>query len=76
MSRVPQLDAMRARVDRGAGDVGYEVEPDHNQSQQHHPVLDHQSVAIGDRLQHEPAQSWQDEHVLDHDRARNQIGEL
>ena len=49
---------------------------DHDQSQQHHPVLDHQRVAIGDRLQHEAAEPRQDEHVLDHDRARDQVGEL
>ena len=49
---------------------------DHDQSQQHHAILDHQRVAIGDRLQHQAAESGQHEHVLDHDRAGDQIGEL
>ena len=43
---------------------------------QHHAVLDHQRVAIGDRLQDQSSESGQHEDVLHHDRAGDEIGEL
>ena len=40
------------------------------------PFSHHQNIAIGDRLQHQAPEPGQDEHILDDDRARDQIGEL
>jgi len=42
----------------------------------HHAILDDEHVAIGDRLHDQPPQARQHEHVLDHDRAGDEIGEL
>ena len=68
--------APQPRVDRGIGEVDEEGDEDHREDQQHHHALDHDQVALADRLEHQPAEAGQEEDVLDDDRAGEQEGEL
>ncbi len=65
-----------ARIDHRIEHIDHEVDDDDHRRQQHHAVADHDQVAIGDRLEDQPAKPRQIEHVLDHDRSSQQVGEL
>ena len=71
--RVPRA---QARIDDDVEHVDGEVDDDDRRREQHDDVADDEQVAVGDRLEDEPAEAGQREHLLDHDRAGEQVGEL
>ena len=75
-SRTIITPPLRPRVDHGIDHVDQEIDRDDDGGQQHHHVLDHDQVALGDRLEGQPAQAGQGEDVLDHHRAGHQEAEL
>ena len=64
------------RIDHRIGEVDQEGDEDHRGDQQHHHALDHDQVALADRLEHQPPEAGQEEHVLDDDGAGEQEREL
>ncbi len=65
-----------ARVDRRIGEIDQEIDEDHAAGEQHHEILHHDEIALRDRLEDQPPEAGQGEHVLDDDRAGEQEGEL
>src|SRR5450755_1622217 len=75
-SRDSAMAGLQPRVDYHVEHVDDEVDDDDRRRQQHHDVSHDAEIAVGDRLEDEPAEAWQREHVLDDDRAGEQVREL
>ena len=64
------------RVDQRIGEIDEVGDEDHRDDEEHHHALHHDEIALADRLEDQPPEAGQEEHVLDDDRAGEQEGEL
>jgi hypothetical protein len=60
----------QSRIGPGIGEIDEEGDDDDGEDQQHDHELDDDQVALGDRLEDQPAEAGQIEDVLDDDRRR------
>src|SRR5260370_23906578 len=76
MAEVGSRRAADARVDQPIAEIDQKIDHQDDGREQHDQVLNHDQVAVADRLEEQPTQAGQNEDVFDDDGAHQEPGEL